>query len=152
MLLFFVFAWTFLWKYIWVNVILPNRNSAYFDRIPLYWTGLLEVFHLDAILIWNPDVVLLIAHPLPKEIQNHQWPKLFTKMGRCCEDKAIRMINMKLSCCPIKFVDLMTASNNSLHKIIIYMSISDIYPILNQVRLDTSLSLEPHRMGWFSHL
>ena len=55
-------------------------------------------------------------------------------MGRFCEDEAIRMINMKLSCCPIKFADLMTSSNNSLHKIIIYMSISDIYIYISDIQ------------------
>ena len=29
-----VSAWTLFWKYIWVNMILLNRNSGYLERIP----------------------------------------------------------------------------------------------------------------------
>lgn len=43
----------------------------------------------------------------------------------------------------------MTASNNSLHKIIIYMSLSYTHPIFNQVHLATASSWKPTETGGF---
>jgi len=43
----------------------------------------------------------------------------------------------------------MTASNNSLHKIIIYMSLSYTHPIFNQVHLATASVWKPTETGGF---
>ena len=106
-------------------MILPNRISGHFERIPRTFGGV----------------------------------SLRCQSGRSCSPRyagfvkieKIRMMNIKLNCLPVQleFVDLMTASNNSLHKIIIYMSPSYTHPIFNQVHLATASVWKPTETGGF---
>ena len=82
--------------------------------------------------------------------QMPKWPKLFTKIRRFCEDRKKSEWYI-LNCLPVQlnFVDLMTASNNSLHKVMIYMSLSYTHPIFNQVHLATASVWKPTETGGF---